>query len=67
MALVHQHTAAADQREAIVQSCASSDVQFFWTILSVDIESESQASEVLKEIIGLWLYARGFDCFNQRW
>jgi hypothetical protein len=58
----HQHTAAVDQRETIIHSTASNDdVQFYWTMLSVDIESEKQAAEVLKQIIGLWLNARGFS------
>lgn len=51
-----------DLRESIIDSVASDeDVQFYWTILSVDIESEDQATLVLKQIIGLWLTIRGFS------
>lgn len=51
-----------DLRESIIDSVASDeDVQFYWTILSVDIEREDQATLVLKQIIGLWLTVRGFS------
>ena len=36
-------------------------VQFFWTMLSVDIDGEEQAVKLLKEIIGLWVTIRGFS------
>ena len=36
-------------------------VQFYWTLLSVDIESEEEAVKLLKEVIGLWLTIRGFS------
>ena len=49
-----------DLREGIVYSIAGDDdIQFFWTLLSVDIETESQATKVLKQIIGVWLTIRG--------
>ena len=41
---------------------ASDDnVQFYWAMLSVDIENEDHAIELLKEIIGLWVTMRGFS------
>ncbi len=47
-------------REGIVDSTASDDdVLFFWTLLSVDIETEDQATKVLRQIIGLWITIRG--------
>lgn len=55
-------TVDQDLRESIVNSIASDDdVQFYWTILSVDIESEVQATKVLKQIIGTWLTVRGYS------
>ena len=36
-------------------------VQFYWTLLSVDIESEEEAVKLLKEVIGLWLTIREFS------
>ena len=51
-----------DLRESIIDSVSSDeDIQFYWTILSVDIESEDQATVVLKQIIGLWLTVCGFS------
>ena len=47
-------------RETIINSIVSnSDVQFFWTLLSVDIETEAHATKVLKQIISIWLTIRG--------
>ena len=41
---------------------ASDDnIQFYWAMLSVDIEDESHAIKLLKEIIGLWVTMRGFS------
>ena len=49
-----------DLRESIADSIAGdNDIQFFWTLLSVDIETEAQATKVLKQIIGIWLTIRG--------
>ena len=47
----------------MLSSAVSSDedIQFYWTILSVDIESEEQAIKLLTEIIGLWVTIRGFS------
>ena len=43
-------------RETIINSIAgNSDVQFFWTLLSVDIETEAHATKFLKQIISIWL------------
>ena len=43
-------------------SIASDDnIQFYWTILSVDITSEENACKVLKKIIGIWLTVRGYS------
>ena len=50
------------QRETIISAVASDDdVQFFWTMLSVDIDGEEQAVKLLREIIGLWVTIRGFS------
>lgn len=51
-----------DLKISIVNSVASDEnIQFYWTILSVDIESEDQAILVLKQVIGTWLTVRGFS------
>lgn len=48
-------------RETIICSVASDlNVQFYWGMLSVDIEDEDSAIQLLKEIIGLWVTMRGF-------
>ena len=49
-------------RETIISAIANDDnVQFFWTVLSVDIDGEEQAVKLLKEIVGLWVTIRGFS------
>ena len=58
--LIAFDTKNVDVRESIVDSISSDDdVQFFWTLISVDIETEAQATKVLKQIIGIWLTIRG--------
>ena len=43
-----------DLRESIVDSIASDDdIKFFWTLLLVDIETDAQATKVLKQMIGV--------------
>lgn len=56
------NVASSDKQESIISAVTSDDnVQFYWTLLSVDIESEDQAVKLLKEIMGLWLTIRGFS------
>lgn len=56
------HSKSSENRAEIIQSVASSDdVQFYWTILSVDIPVENHAIRLLEEIIGLWVNIRGFS------
>ena len=50
------------QHKTIITAVANNDiVQFFWTMLSVDIDGEEQVVKLLKEIIGLWVTIRGFS------
>ena len=37
------------------------DVQFYWTLISQDIENEEDAIELLTEICELWVTVRGFS------
>ena len=37
------------------------DVQFFWTIIALDIESEEHSQELLQETVQLWTTIRGFS------
>ena len=54
-----------DQRDVIISAVAEDEtVQFYWTILSVDIDREDLAVKLLKEMIGLWLDIRGFSIAN---
>ena len=48
-----------DPSENINSIGSDDDIQFYWTILSVDIENEAQATKLLKQIIGTWLTVRG--------
>ena len=63
----NRRTTEEDLRETIFDSVASDeDVQFYWTLLSIDIETEDKATLVLKQIIGLWLTVRGFS-IAEKW
>ena len=53
-------------KETIIKAVSSNDnIQFFWTMLSVDIiiesHAKSHATQLLEEIIGLWITIRGFS------
>ena len=50
------------KKDVIVSAAAADeDVQFYWTLLSVDITDEHQAIVLLKEMIELWITIRGFS------
>ena len=52
----------SSQREAIVCAVVGNEsVQFYWTMLSIDICEEKQAVKVLKEVVGLWVTIRGYS------
>ena len=38
-----------------------SDVQFYWTLISQDIDEEEDAIRLLEEIVTLWITMRGFS------
>ena len=40
-------------------------VQFYWSLSSIDIDTEDNAALLLKEIIELWLTIRGFSIAGQ--
>ena len=51
-----------DRRQTITRAVAGDeDVQFYWTLLSVDITDEIKATMLLSEMIGLWVTIRGFS------
>ena len=56
--LLSQHSYKSELIEAIVSNV---DVQFNWCMLSVDIDSEDYACELLEEMIKLWVTIRGFS------
>ena len=45
----------------ITTTLQDEDVKFYWSIVSIDIENEDYATELLQEIITLWLTIRGFS------
>lgn len=45
--------------------CEDEDVQFYWSMLSLDIDTEQNAALLLKEIVELWLTIRGFSIAGQ--
>lgn len=40
------------------------DIQWYWTLLSQDIDSEDDAIELLTDIVQLWVTVRGFSLVN---
>ena len=51
-----------NQREALIKAVSNdTDVQFHWSMVSVDVTDEQHAIQLLKEIIGLWVTIHGFS------
>ncbi len=52
----------SDGKSSLIESVATdSDVQFHWSMQSVDIPCEDDCKELLSNIIELWLTIRGFS------
>lgn len=49
------------KQELIHAVVEDQEVEFLWTILSVDINDEEDARELLQEIVELWITIRGFS------
>ena len=65
-AILESSSVEADQKDRLVKLvCEDDDVQFYWSMLSVDIDTEHNASLLLKEIVELWLTIRGFSIAGQ--
>ena len=60
--LLSQHSCKSELIEAIV---SNEDVQFMWSLLSADIDSEAFACELLAEMIKLWVTIRGFSTVSE--
>lgn len=53
---------SGEGKSAIITFVTSDeDVQFQWSIVSYDIDNEQHSSELLKEIVALWLTIRGYS------
>ena len=62
MAVLKRSVAASGQKQVIIDTVASDDdVQFFWALLTCDIQREEDAITLLKDIVELWLTIRGFS------
>ena len=49
-------------KESVLSSVVENeDILFQWSLLSVDITSEEEATKLLHEIVSLWLTIRGFS------
>ena len=55
-------TSSCTDKKSIVDSVLKdTDVRFFWSMLSVDVDIEEDANELLVNIIDMWLTIRGFS------
>lgn len=65
-AILKSSSVEADQKDRLVNLvCEDDDEQFYWSMLSIDIDTEHNASLLLKEIVELWLTIRGFSIAGQ--
>ena len=50
-----------DQKDKLIKAAHEDiDVQFYWSLLSTDLETSNLAEELLRDIIELWLNIQGF-------
>ena len=63
--MLPKHTTATeiskDIKDVLDPVLKDEDVQFFWAILSQDIDSEEEADELLEEMVNKWVTVRGFS------
>ena len=60
-------TVQLDRKEELLTSAIQDDnIQFYWTMLSADIDGEQESVELLRDIVELWLtyYTWIFNCWS---
>ena len=55
------------KQEMIASALLNDNVQFYWIMLSTDIQDEQLSQDLLREIIELWLTIRGFLLHVNGW
>ena len=50
-----------DKRSIVDAVLGDTDVRFYWSMLSVDVDIEDDANELLVNIVNMWLTIRGFS------
>ena len=56
---------SSDSKSSIIEYVASNpDVQFYWSIIDVNLEGE-ESMELLTHVIKIWLNIRGFSITNE--
>ena len=65
-ALLKSSSVETGQKDRLINLvCEDEDVQFYWSMLSLDIDTVHNAALLLKEIVELWLTIRGFSIAGQ--
>ena len=53
------------KEELVALAIKDEDIIFYWSMLSTDNDSEEASTQLLKEIVALWLTIRGFSIAGQ--
>ena len=57
----HIASSSSDSVDSIVERTLSNDsIQFHWTLISQDMDSEEESQELLREVVNKWVTIRGF-------
>jgi len=60
--MIHNNNDKANFKKSVFNRiCTEENIQFYWTLISQDIEKEENSEALLEEIISLWLTIRGFS------
>ena len=58
----HLRNPSGNRKDGLQQKITEDeDVQFYWSMVSVDIEDETKSLELLQSIVELWVRIRGFS------
>ena len=57
----HIQNSSSDKDSLQQKIIMNEDVQFYWSMVSVDMEDETASLELLQSIVELWVRVRGFS------
>lgn len=57
-------SSSTTKQDVITMILEDEEVQFYWSMLALDIDEEDKSTNLLKDIVNLWLNIRGFSAVH---